>query len=456
MSIVSSKFASPIRYEVVFNLSKPEYDKWYERLLEQLLSRVEVPGYRPGKAPRNKLLANTDPEKIAQIIFQETADKYAPEMVSEANDKIMADNAENVILSHNIDQSSVKIDDSGFSFTLVSSILAVVDLSPLDNLKIKQPADKELELPSKKEFHTQEIGKFLYYFNAYSETEDPSQAGSKMIVNLKGTIDGVHKPDLGGPNQEVVLGFGRYLPDFEAGLSGLKKGDKTTFKVKFPKDYFVLDVREKTADFEAEVADIKQGKYLTIEELVEKNENPSFKSLVPDIKTLEADIEAAFETNKERVRTTKYRSQVIEKLLDVIQDFPLPEEEITKEFNRIKANVQKVAEENSITLAEVIKANGIPFEKEPKTDTAVDEIISNYVHKEFKLSLTLNYIYLRRISTVERATEAQVEEIAVAMISNPEQYNVPAGLTKEQATKEANDRIVRNISLEWVLAKVKE
>jgi len=454
MPIVSSKFVTPTRYEVVFNVPKAEYDKWYDRLLEQILSRVEVPGYRPGKAPKDKLLANADPDRVFQLVFQETVDKYAPETVAEANEKILADNPEHVVLNHNIDQSSVKIDDSGFNFSLISTVLPIVDLEPLEKVKIKAPLDKELELPSKEEFHTQEIGKFLYYFNTYTEATEPSQKGSKMIANVHGTIDGVHKEELGGPKQEIILGFGRYLPDFEAGLTGLKKGEKTKFKVKFPKDYFVTDVREKTADFEAEITDLKQAKFLTIEELVEKNENISFKSLVPDIKTLEEDIEKAYNSNKEQIRAQKLKAQVIEKILGVIPDFPLPEADVEKEFNRIKTNIENISKENNITAAEVIKANGIPFDKEPKTDKEIEKVLSEYVNKEFKLSLTLNFIYLRRISSIERVTEAQVEEVATAMVTNSSQYGLPNGIDKDQATKEANDRLVRSSALDWVIKKV--
>ncbi len=454
MSIISSKFVTPIRFEVVYNINKEEYDKWYNRLLDQLLSRVEVPGYRPGKASKDKLLASVDSDKVAQVIFQETVDKYAPLAVEEANLKIQADNADHVVLNHNIDQTATLIDDSGFNFTLVSTLLPLIDLEPLDKLKVKTPTDKNLTLPSKEEFHTQEIGKFLYYFNSYTETSEPTKVGSKMIVDLEGTVDGKVRADLGGPNQEVVLGFGRYLADFEKGLTGLKKSDKTKFKVTFPSDYFVADVQNKTADFEAKVIDVKQAEHLSIEELVEKNENVSFKSLVPDMTTLEKDIAEAYEKNKESLRTQKLRSEVIKSLISTIPDFTLPEEDVQKEFDRIKNNVEKLSIENNMSKAEVIKANGIPFEKEPKTDDEITATILDYVQKEFKLSLTLNFIYLRRIPSIERANQSQVEEIAAAMINNPAEYGLPTGLTKEVAEREANDRLVRNSALDWVLQKV--
>jgi len=454
MSIISSKFSTPIRYEVVYNINKAEYDKWYDRLLDQLLSRVEVPGYRPGKASKEKLMSSVDSEKVAQVIFQETVDKYAPEAVAEANQKIQDDNADHVVLNHNIDQTATIVDDSGFSFTLISTLLPLIDLEPLEKLKVKTPSDKDLTLPSKAEFHTQEIGKFLYYFNSYSKTDEASKTGSKLIVDLEGTVDGQIRGDLGGPNQEVVLGFGRYLADFEKGLTGLKEGEKTKFKVTFPNDYFVADVQNKTADFEAKVTDLKQAEHLTIEELVAKNENVSFKSLVPDMATLEKDIAEAYEKNKESLRNQKLRSEVIKALIATVPDFTIPQDDVQKEFDRIKNNVEKLSEENKISKAEVVKANGIPFEKEPKTDKEIDKTILDYVQKEFKLSLTLNFIYLRRIPSIERASQSQVEEIAAAMINNPAEYGLPTVLTKEVAEREANDRLVRNSALDWVMKKV--
>ena len=57
-------------------------------------------------------------------------------------------------------------------------------------------------------------------------------------------------------NQQVVLGEGRLLPEFEAQLAGMKAGETKTFELRFPDDYHGKEVAGKTATFEVTVSEV--------------------------------------------------------------------------------------------------------------------------------------------------------------------------------------------------------
>ncbi len=81
----------------------------------------------------------------------------------------------------------------------------------------------------------------------------PAADGDRVTIDFKGSIDGT--PFEGGAAEgfQVVLGEGRMLPDFEAGLRGKSAGDTPSFPVKFPDEYGAAELAGKTAQFETKV-----------------------------------------------------------------------------------------------------------------------------------------------------------------------------------------------------------
>ena len=67
--------------------------------------------------------------------------------------------------------------------------------------------------------------------------------------DFDGKIDG--EPFAGGSskNYAFVLGSGQMLPEFEAGIAGMKAGESKDVEVNFPEDYHGKDVAGKTAVF---------------------------------------------------------------------------------------------------------------------------------------------------------------------------------------------------------------
>jgi trigger factor len=454
MPAINSNFVSSTKFELVFNIPNEEYSKWHERLLEQILSKVEVVGYRPGKAPREKLLAHTDMNRVSKVIFQETVDKYGKTAVEEAVEIIKKEKPEAIIINNNIDQSDSETDDSGFSFKVVTTLLPEVDLSVLDKLEIKRPDDAELGLIAFEEFKKEEISKFLTYFNKYETTAENSQAGSKVIVDLEGSLQGEVLPELGGEMQEIALGHNRYLPEFEKALTGVKGGQEVKFKVTFPKDYFISQVRGQKVDFKGHVKEVKLAKYKTIEDLFADTEVHEVQSQIPDLASFESQLEKSYQNLKLQTSNTKLRENVILQILDAIPDFELPNEDVKRELERISDNTKNIAEKNKITQVEVIRANGIPFKKEPKDDLDVSDILKSYIQNEFKLSIVLNYVYITKVDENSKIKDAELEEIATSMTSSPNEYGLQQGISRDEARREAGERAVRNIALKWIMQKV--
>lgn len=90
----------------------------------------------------------------------------------------------------------------------------------------------------------------------FNRVERAAENGDRVIVDFAGTIDGI--PFDGGTSQNYpfVLGQNQMLPEFEAGVLGLKEGESKAVEVHFPEDYHGKEVAGKTAVFNITVRNV--------------------------------------------------------------------------------------------------------------------------------------------------------------------------------------------------------
>lgn len=83
----------------------------------------------------------------------------------------------------------------------------------------------------------------------YNHVEREAKQGDRVIINFVGKIDGAEFEGGSSQNYPFVLGQGQMLPEFEAGVEGLKEGESRDVEVSFPEDYHGKEVAGKTAVF---------------------------------------------------------------------------------------------------------------------------------------------------------------------------------------------------------------
>ncbi|GHU30771.1 hypothetical protein FACS1894166_01030 [Bacilli bacterium] len=102
--------------------------------------------------------------------------------------------------------------------------------------------------------------------------------GDMVNFDFKGFIDG--KPFPGGEAKafELEIGSGQFIPGFEDQMIGLKKTEKKSIKVTFPKDYHAKDMAGKESSFDIIINDVKTIVKPTIDEKFVAKFN------IPDVK----------------------------------------------------------------------------------------------------------------------------------------------------------------------------
>lgn len=177
--VLEHKFLSDYSFSLDYLVEKEEYQKFSDRVRDQLRKTVSVPGFRPGMAPADIADKELDPVKVNSIIYQETIQKFAAEANTEVEKlleikgrKVL--NVEATIMGEGLGNR----DDGGFAFRLLATILPEINVEPAKKMKVKAATDEEIS-KNRKSF------------------EDTLQARKQMLIDM------VNK-DLESRNEEAI------------------------------------------------------------------------------------------------------------------------------------------------------------------------------------------------------------------------------------------------------------
>jgi trigger factor len=90
------------------------------------------------------------------------------------------------------------------------------------------------------------------------EVERPAADGDRVTVDYKGSVDGVAFDGGAATGFPFTVGQGRMLPEFEAAVRGMVRGEAKTFPLTFPADYRATELAGKAASFDVTVTKVEQ------------------------------------------------------------------------------------------------------------------------------------------------------------------------------------------------------
>lgn len=86
--------------------------------------------------------------------------------------------------------------------------------------------------------------------------------GDFAVFNFEGVKpDGSRPENMKGSEYLLEIGSGQFIPGFEDGMIGLKKGDKKNIVLTFPADYHAAELQNAKVTFEVELLEIKEKKF---------------------------------------------------------------------------------------------------------------------------------------------------------------------------------------------------
>ena len=216
-----------------------------DKKLSQTQRKAKVQGFRPGKAPLKMVDAMYGAD-IRNEVLNDAVVKAFYEVVEAQKLRVAGLPRFNEVENQD-DENTFKID-------------AQFEVFP--EVKVGDLSAQEIEKAST-EVSDAEVDKTIEILRGqrtrYNHVERAAQKEDRVIIDFAGKIDGEAFDGGSAENYPFVLGQGQMLPEFEAGVEGLKEGESKDVEVSFPEDYHGKEVAGKTAVFTITVRNVSEA-----------------------------------------------------------------------------------------------------------------------------------------------------------------------------------------------------
>lgn len=284
--------------KLTIEASAEEFEKALEQAYAKNKGKINVQGFRKGKAPRAII------EKMygASIFYEDAANIIIPDAYEKAAEECDLD----IVSRPEIDVIQIE-KGQPFIFTAEVAVKPEVTLGQYKGIEVEktdiQVTDEEInaELDKVREQNSRTI----------SVDDRPVADKDITTIDFEGFVDGV--PFEGGKAQDYSLTIGShsFIDTFEDQLIGKNIGEEVEVNVTFPEEYHAKELAGKPALFKVTVKEIK------VKELPELDDD--FAQDVSEFDSLDeykADIKKSIQERKEKEAQRAKEDTVVDKIIE--------------------------------------------------------------------------------------------------------------------------------------------
>ena len=261
-----------------------DWEKALDEAFKKKVKDTTIPGFRKGKCPKNVYIQKFGLESLfMDAIDQASGDAYM--------DTLKKENIVPVVEKH------VK-----FEFTLISH--PEVKLGKYKDLGVK----KDKVTVTKEEVEAEVTKLESKLADIVVKENGEVVEGNTAVIDFDGTVDKKPLEGGSGKNYPLEIGSHTFIPGFEEGIVGMKKGETKTLKLTFPENY-TKELAGKKVEFKVTVNEIK-------ERVLPELNKEFYEDLgYSDIKTeaeFKEEVKKALTQEKEKQAQDKYVDDVLE------------------------------------------------------------------------------------------------------------------------------------------------
>ncbi|MGH3829804.1 MAG: trigger factor [Pseudonocardiaceae bacterium] len=393
-----------INVEVPFDELKPDFDRAYQKIGQQ----VQIKGFRPGKAPARILEMRVGRGAVLEEVVNGAVSAKWAEIVSAGE-------------VHPLGRPEIEItkieDGDHLAFT------AEVDVRP----EIEMPAFAEIAVSVEGIEVTdtdvdQALDGLRGRFGTVTVVERPAAQGDIVALDLSATVDGEEVAELATTDFSYQIGSGGFIEGIDDALLGAARGDERVVTTVVAAGEHAGRPAEVTVTIQA----VKERELPAVDD--------EFAQIASEFDTVEefrADLRTRLRRDKVLRQSTQARDQVLQALL-AATEVPLPESIVDSEFQSRLHDALRTFEHDKNRLGQWLEQRGQTeeeFEADLRTgarETVKANLLLDTIADAQRLSvsydeLTERIVYQaqrRGISPAEYAQQAQESGELRAMSAN--------------------------------------
>ncbi len=231
--------------KLTFTIPAEQFDEAMQKAFLKLRGRINVPGFRKGKAPR----------RMIETLYGESI------FYDDAFEIIFPDAYRAAVEEYDlkpVDQPQIDLDEIGagkdLKFHLEVFVRPDVTLGEYKGLSVEteiqkltdEMIDARIEEDRKKASRTIDVD------------DRPVEEGDTVNLDYAGSVDGVAFAGGTAQGQTLTIGSHQFIPGFEEQMIGMQIGEEKDLSVRFPDEYHAEELKGKDAVFHVKVNGIQK------------------------------------------------------------------------------------------------------------------------------------------------------------------------------------------------------
>ena len=275
-------------------LASDDIEPYLDRSYKRVVNRVDIPGFRRGKAPRY----------IVETYMGRDA------MVRESLDFILQESLEKALEEESLEvfgEPEVDlVETDPLSFKALVPLEPMVDLGEFRSLRLEpEPADVTTEQVD------ETLEQMRYQSAPWQPSENPVKFGDLVTLDVGGTIEGNTVANDKGvdfiPSMENPYPF----PGFSVYLEGMKKDDSKEFTLPVPEDYADESLAGKECRFQVKALEIKEKILPELDDEFAKGAGEGFDT----VDELRANVLERLSEEAKRASLRSFQDRVLEEVI---------------------------------------------------------------------------------------------------------------------------------------------
>ena len=439
MTVKSCEKLEKSRVALTIEASAEEFEAAVNKAYLKMRGKINVPGFRVGKAPR-KIIEKMYGE---EVFYEEAVNIILPDAYEDAVKEQKLD----VVGYPEVELESCTKDGVVFKCTVavypevklgqykgLEAPKAEVKVAAADvNARLKEMADRNSRLVS---------------------VERAVKKGDTADIDFEGFDNGVAFDGGKGENFDLEIGSGSFVPGFEDQLIGMKAGEEKDIDITFPENY-APELAGKPVVFHVKVNEVKVKEVPAVDDEFAKD-----VSEFDTLKELKADIKKKMTAERTEAAQRAFEDVLMAKVAEGVEA-EIPHEMVELQAERMMEQFKQQLAAQGIPFDQYLKMTGTteadfrkqsdgPAAEQVKMDLAVEAIIKaegleatdedvenelKNVAEKYGMDLETVKKYLRP----EDVKEQVIREKAVKVVADSAVAVAPA---EEKAELEAEGEVV--------------
>ena len=410
--------------KLTIEVSAEDFDKAIDDVYRKQRNKMNIPGFRKGKAPRKLLEMYYGAGVFLEDAVNDTINSTYPKAAQEC--EISSE------ISSNPDITLVQAEaGKPLIYTAVVAVKPPVSLGKYKGIVVDKTdvavSDEEVE------------DELLKEQDKNATFEDVTDRGveddDKVNLDFEGFVDGVAFEGGKGENYPLVIGSGSFIPGFEEQLIGAKIGEDVEVNVTFPEHYQSEDLAGKDAVFKCKI--------LKITKTVLPELNDEFADDVSEFDTLEefkADIKNRLTARKEEQARVEKENKVVDAIV-ADSEIEIPEPMLRAQQEQIVNEFAQRVQSQGINIDQYFSYTGGSREK-------MMEEVKDQAEKRIRTRLCMEEIVkAENIVATDDDFEAELKKLAEA-------YGMKADDVRSFFEGMEKDRMMEDIAVQKAVSFV--